>query len=104
MPPTSSPVALEHLQEFIYYAYAFYCALLEERNLSAFSPWSKHQPRYASELSGDKDEDEEKHQFSTSGNPLYIPPRSWSCVAGHDHVLTWSQVPLDMTSSSGHDQ
>ncbi|KAJ3487599.1 hypothetical protein NLI96_g3415 [Meripilus lineatus] len=36
MPPTSSPVALEYLQEFIYYAYAFYCALLEKHNLSAF--------------------------------------------------------------------
>ena len=32
---TANPHFL-HVQEFIYYAYAFYCALLEERNLSAF--------------------------------------------------------------------
>ncbi|KAI0078154.1 hypothetical protein K474DRAFT_1706708 [Panus rudis PR-1116 ss-1] len=35
-PPTNSQVALEHLQEFIYYAYTFYTCLLEERNLSTF--------------------------------------------------------------------
>ncbi|CAL1704092.1 unnamed protein product [Somion occarium] len=35
-PPTSSRVALEHLQDFIYYAYTFYTCLFEERNLSAF--------------------------------------------------------------------
>ncbi|TFY54060.1 hypothetical protein EVJ58_g9087, partial [Rhodofomes roseus] len=39
-PPNNSHVALEYLQEFIYYAYTFYCALLEERNLSGFrSGW-----------------------------------------------------------------
>ncbi|KAH8108120.1 hypothetical protein BXZ70DRAFT_997629 [Cristinia sonorae] len=32
----NSVVALEHLQEFIYYAYAFYGYLLEERNLASF--------------------------------------------------------------------
>ncbi|KZS89877.1 hypothetical protein SISNIDRAFT_444548 [Sistotremastrum niveocremeum HHB9708] len=31
-----SPVALEHLTEFIYYAYSFYSALLEEHQLSSF--------------------------------------------------------------------
>ncbi|KAL4251674.1 hypothetical protein ABKN59_003762 [Abortiporus biennis] len=40
MPPTSSVVALEHLQDFIYHAYTFYTLLLEERNLGAFrSAW-----------------------------------------------------------------
>ncbi|EAU88181.2 hypothetical protein CC1G_03853 [Coprinopsis cinerea okayama7 len=35
-----SPVALEHLQDFIYYAYTFYTGLLEEPNLTAFkSSW-----------------------------------------------------------------
>ncbi|TFY56018.1 hypothetical protein EVJ58_g7892 [Rhodofomes roseus] len=39
-PPNNSHVALEYLQDFIYYAYTFYCALLEERNLSDFrSGW-----------------------------------------------------------------
>ncbi|KAI0928296.1 hypothetical protein AcW2_004349 [Taiwanofungus camphoratus] len=35
-PPASSAIALEHLQDFIYYAYVFYTGLLEERNLVAF--------------------------------------------------------------------
>ncbi|KAK7693204.1 hypothetical protein QCA50_002770 [Cerrena zonata] len=34
--PSSSRVALEILQEFIYYAYTFYTCLFEERNLAAF--------------------------------------------------------------------
>lgn len=35
-----SPVALEHLQDFIYYAYTFYTGLLEEPNLGCFkSSW-----------------------------------------------------------------
>lgn len=36
----SSPVALEHLQDFIYYAYTFYTGLLEEPTLGSFrSGW-----------------------------------------------------------------
>ncbi|KAG6878101.1 hypothetical protein C0992_008589 [Termitomyces sp. T32_za158] len=36
----TSPLALEHLQDFIYYAYTFYTGLLEEPTLSAFkSGW-----------------------------------------------------------------
>jgi hypothetical protein len=36
----TSPVALENLQDFIYYAYAFYTGLLEEPNLGTFkSSW-----------------------------------------------------------------
>ncbi|RDB24144.1 hypothetical protein Hypma_008825 [Hypsizygus marmoreus] len=36
----SSPLALEHLQDFIYYAYTFYTGLLEEPTLSGFkSGW-----------------------------------------------------------------
>ncbi|KAF5330656.1 hypothetical protein D9619_005946 [Psilocybe cf. subviscida] len=36
----SSPLALEHLQDFIYYAYSFYTGLLEEQTLSSFkSGW-----------------------------------------------------------------
>ncbi len=36
----NSPLALEHLQDFIYYAYSFYTGLLEEPNLSSFrSGW-----------------------------------------------------------------
>ncbi|KAF9050675.1 hypothetical protein BDZ89DRAFT_1057118 [Hymenopellis radicata] len=36
----SSPLALEHLQDFIYYAYTFYTGLLEEPNLATFkSGW-----------------------------------------------------------------
>ncbi|KAG1891533.1 hypothetical protein F4604DRAFT_1706903 [Suillus subluteus] len=36
----SSPLALEHLQDFIYYAYTFYTGLLEEPNLRSFrSGW-----------------------------------------------------------------
>ncbi|KAK7043684.1 hypothetical protein VNI00_008295 [Paramarasmius palmivorus] len=36
----SSPLALEHLQDFIYYAYTFYTGLLEEPPLAAFkSGW-----------------------------------------------------------------
>ncbi|KAH9912646.1 uncharacterized protein B0H18DRAFT_1126962 [Fomitopsis serialis] len=39
-PPNNSLAALEYLQDFIYYAYTFYCALLEEHNLSDFrSGW-----------------------------------------------------------------
>jgi protein SMG6 len=36
IPPYSSPLALEHLQEFIYYAYTFYTGLLEEPSLKSF--------------------------------------------------------------------
>ncbi|VDC05366.1 unnamed protein product [Peniophora sp. CBMAI 1063] len=32
----SSPVALEHLQDFIYFAYSFYACLHEEHNLAAY--------------------------------------------------------------------
>jgi len=36
----TSPLALEHLQDFIYYAYTFYTGLLEEPTLSSFkSGW-----------------------------------------------------------------
>lgn len=36
----ASPLALEHLQDFIYYAYTFYTGLLEEPNLATFkSGW-----------------------------------------------------------------
>lgn len=36
----TSPLALEHLQDFIYYAYTFYTGLLEEPTLSGFkSGW-----------------------------------------------------------------
>ena len=36
----TSPIALEHLQDFIYYAYTFYTGLLEENNLKEFkSSW-----------------------------------------------------------------
>ncbi|KAH9951368.1 hypothetical protein B0H21DRAFT_718709 [Amylocystis lapponica] len=35
-PPATSPIALEHLQDFIYYAYTFYTGLLEERNLAPY--------------------------------------------------------------------
>lgn len=36
----SSPLALEHLQDFIYYAYTFYTGLLEEPSLNSFkSGW-----------------------------------------------------------------
>ncbi|EED78536.1 predicted protein [Postia placenta Mad-698-R] len=39
-PPNNSPIALEYLQDFIYYSYAFYSGLLEERNLFDFrSTW-----------------------------------------------------------------
>ncbi|KZT11502.1 uncharacterized protein LAESUDRAFT_643103 [Laetiporus sulphureus 93-53] len=38
-PPNNSPVALEYLQDFIYYAYTFYTGLLEERNLIEFRGW-----------------------------------------------------------------
>ena len=34
--PFFSPPALEHLQDFIYYAYTFYTDLLEEHILNAF--------------------------------------------------------------------
>ncbi|KAG2345689.1 hypothetical protein BDR05DRAFT_998300 [Suillus weaverae] len=34
----SSPLALEHLQDFIYYAYTFYTRLLEEPTLRSFRP------------------------------------------------------------------
>jgi hypothetical protein len=38
--PFSSPLALEHLQDFIYYAYTFYTGLLEEPTLHSFrSGW-----------------------------------------------------------------
>ncbi|KAF9009359.1 hypothetical protein BDQ17DRAFT_1388235 [Cyathus striatus] len=37
---SSSPIALEHLQDYIYYAYTFYTGLLEEPTLSSFkSGW-----------------------------------------------------------------
>jgi protein SMG6 len=32
----NSPVALEHLQDFIYYAYTFYTCLYEEENLASY--------------------------------------------------------------------
>lgn len=35
---SQSPVALEHLQEFIYYAYTFYTGLLTRQSLSDFKP------------------------------------------------------------------
>ena len=36
----TSPVALEHLQDYIYYSYTFYTGLLEESTLSSFkSNW-----------------------------------------------------------------
>ena len=36
----TSPLALEHLQDFIYYAYTFYTGLLEEPSLNSFkSAW-----------------------------------------------------------------
>ncbi|CCM02870.1 uncharacterized protein FIBRA_04983 [Fibroporia radiculosa] len=39
-PPNTSVIALEYLQDFIYYAYTFYTGLLEERNLQDFrSGW-----------------------------------------------------------------
>lgn len=39
-PPNDSPIALEYLQDFIYYSYTFYCGLLKERNLFDFrSTW-----------------------------------------------------------------
>ncbi|KAG2144492.1 hypothetical protein DEU56DRAFT_205910 [Suillus clintonianus] len=34
----SLPLALEHLQDFIYYAYTFYTRLLEEPTLCSFRP------------------------------------------------------------------
>ena len=34
----ASPLALEHLQDFIYYAYIFYTGLLEEPTLVFFEP------------------------------------------------------------------
>lgn len=34
----SSPLALEHLQDFIYFAYTFYTGLLEEPSLKSFRP------------------------------------------------------------------
>ncbi|KAI0781175.1 hypothetical protein BD413DRAFT_620672 [Trametes elegans] len=35
-PPTTSPVALEYLQQFLNYAYVFYGGLVEERNFSQY--------------------------------------------------------------------
>ncbi|KAI0670612.1 hypothetical protein C8Q78DRAFT_1170843 [Trametes maxima] len=35
-PPTTSPVALEYLQQFLNYAYVFYGGLIEERNFSQY--------------------------------------------------------------------
>ncbi|KAH9946315.1 uncharacterized protein BXZ73DRAFT_86461 [Epithele typhae] len=35
-PPTSSPVALEYLQQFLNYAYVFYGGLIEERNFAQY--------------------------------------------------------------------
>ena len=38
----SSPLALEHLQDFIYYAYTFYTRILEEQTLRSFcTGWLK---------------------------------------------------------------
>ncbi|GBE82472.1 hypothetical protein SCP_0408560 [Sparassis crispa] len=36
MPPVSSEIAREYLEDFIYYAYTFYTGLLEEHNLAEF--------------------------------------------------------------------